>query len=196
MPIHYDKKTARYRGKNGQFISASSVKKQIEKVVEVVGKDMRGISQRFNEKKIDLKTWKKEMKEQIKTLHTLTASVGKGGRKSMTKSDWGKVGSEIKKQYAFLDKFASEIEKGKVTGAKLEYRASLYARAARKSFSSFEKDANSEAGKLKCRRIVHAKESCSDCLYYASLGYIDVDEMPDIGDLICGNGCKCELEYR
>jgi hypothetical protein len=53
------------------------------------------------------------MKALIKGLHTSVGSIGNGGWDGMDKSAWGKVGSEIKKQYRYLHGFAESIEENK-----------------------------------------------------------------------------------
>lgn len=189
--MKYDPKTKRFRSEKGRFLSREEVRTQIEKTVERVGRKNRDLTGRLNSGEIDLKAWKKQMRENIKTMHTLTAAVGKGGRKQMTKSDWGKVGAEIKKQYKYLDKFESDLKKKKVSPKAAEYRATLYARNARVAFADMESRANEGRP---CRRVLHASESCSECRAWANKGY--VDDQPRIGSLKCGTGCKCSLEYK
>lgn len=192
--ITYDKKTARFRDKNGRFLSRESVRAQIEATVEKVGRKNRDLTVKLNQKEITVSEWKKQMKENIKTLHTLSASVGKGGRRQMTKVDWGKVGSEIKKQYKYLDKFATDLKT--ISPKMAEHRASLYARNARTAYADMEKRANRDAGKNLSRRIIRSSETCSECSSWASKGFIDADEQPAIGSLLCRTNCRCSLEYR
>jgi filamentous hemagglutinin len=195
MPIQYDKKAARFRDNRRRLISSDSIRRQIEKSVEMLGKDFRALSKRLNENQISFDEWKGQMREKIKSLHVLSAAVGRGGRRQMSKSDWGKVGAKIKKEYNFLENFAEEVKKGHLSGSRLEYRASLYARSARTTFAEAEKTANKNVGKILCRRVVHAIESCEECRAWARKGFISIDKQPPIGSLICRSNCRCQIEY-
>lgn len=196
MPIRYDKKTARFRDGKGKFISPIQIRKQIEATVERCGRKMRTTTEKLLSKEITLSEWTKEMKDQIKIQHTLSASVGRGGRKQMSQSDWGKVGAELKKQYQFLDKFADDLKKGRVSEARAKQRAALYSRSARTVYADALKTANKDAGKVLSRRVVHASESCAECLRWSSMGYIDAEKQPPIGSLICRSNCRCEIIYK
>lgn len=191
--MNYDKKTNRYRDKKGRFVSPEQIRKQIEKVVDVVGRKNRSLTERLNKKQIDLSTWKKEMRQNLKNLHTLSGAVGRGGRKQMSKSDWGKVGAEVRKQYKFLDNFERDIKAGRVSPQMAEYRATLYGRSARSVHSKMEMVANE--GRM-CRRILHASESCAECRSWAGKGFVAVEDQPPIGGLICRSNCRCGIEYK
>jgi hypothetical protein len=191
--MKYDRKTARFRDEKGRFVTTETVRSQIEKVVDLVGRRNRDLTKRLNAGEIDLPSWKKQMRLNIKTLHTLSASVGRGGRRQMTKSDWGKVGSEIKKQYAYLDKFETAIKKRQISPLQAEFRATLYARSARTVFAQTEKVSNREAGKTLSRRVLHSSETCAECRDWASRGF--VEDQPALGSLICKSNCRCSIEY-
>jgi hypothetical protein len=175
-------------------VKAKTIRSQIEKVVELVGRRNRDLTKKLNAAEIDLSSWKKQMRQNIKTLHTLSASVGRGGRRQMTKSDWGKVGSEIKKQYAYLDKFETAIKKRQISPLQAEFRSTLYARAARTVFAQMEKVSNGAAGKTLSRRVLHSSETCVECRDWASKGF--VEDQPAIGGLLCRSNCRCSLEYK
>jgi hypothetical protein len=77
--------------------------------------------------------WEEAMKAEIRALHSSLAAIGKGGWDNMTWSDWGKVGSEVKKQYRYLHGFADDIaaERDTMSLAKIRARAQMYGDAAR-----------------------------------------------------------------
>jgi hypothetical protein len=44
--------------------------------------------------------------------------------------------------------------------------------------------------------VLNAKESCSECRAAASRGFIEVDEMPPVGSLLCKSFCRCRIEFK
>ncbi|HRH40399.1 MAG TPA: hypothetical protein PKY82_02055 [Pyrinomonadaceae bacterium] len=196
MPITFDKITGRFRDARGRFISASRVHHEINKTVSKLEIDLRSISQNLNQGKINLPEWQIQSAAKIKTAHLAAAAIGKGGRKQMTVSDWGKTGAAIREQYKFLNNFSREIEKGRQSANQIEFRASTYAKAVRETFYKQEIDVRKKAGYLFCRRILDAAESCIECESWATKGFVPIEEQPPIGGLLCRNFCRCELEYR
>lgn len=196
MPITFDNKTGQYRDAKGRFISASKVHHEINKTVYKLENDLRSISRNLNQGKINLAEWQIQTAAKLKTAHLTAAAIGKGGRKQMTTSDWGKAGAAIREQYKFLNNFAREIERGKLSPNQIVFRSVSYAKAIRETFYKQEIELKKKAGYLYCRRILHAAESCVECESWASKGWVPIDEQPPIGGLICRNFCRCELEYN
>ena len=64
---------------------------------------------------ITLRKWEKEMRAQIKLTYIDEYVLGHGGRGSMAKADWGRIGSMCKTQYEFLGGFADDIQGGRYT---------------------------------------------------------------------------------
>lgn len=195
MSITFDKSKARFRDAKGRFISASRVHHEINKTSYKLEQNLRSIARQFNQGKINLPAFQIQMVEQIKIGHILTSTIGGGGRNQMTVSDWGKVGVQIREQYKFLNNFAREIEKGKLSANKIEFRAASYSKAVRESFYKQEIKIRKDAGFLFCRRILHATESCPECVFWATKGFVPIEEQPPIGGLVCKNFCRCDLEY-
>lgn len=195
MPITFDKSIGRYRDSRGRFVSASRVHLEVNRTVAKLENDLRSISRNLNQGKINLAEWQIQTSAKLKTAHLAAAAIGKGGRKQMTVSDWGKAGAAIREQYSFLNNFSREIEKGRVSPNQIEFRSASYAKAIRETFYKQEIDLKKKAGLLYCRRILHAAESCPECDSWAKKGWVSIEEQPSIGGLVCRNFCRCELEY-
>ena len=192
----YDQSTNQFRAPNGKFIARNAIRAEIEKAVDVVGRKTEKIAKDLNAGKINIAEFQIQMRDEIKRASILSASVAKGGHKQMTASDWGKVGSDLKKQYAFLNKFARDIELGRVTGVKLENRAKSYAQNIRMIYLNSEKESFKNIGKTECRRVLHSLETCPDCARWAAKGWVGIDEQPLLGTLQCRSFDRCSLEYR
>ena len=195
MPITFDKSTGRFRDANGRFVAASRVHHEINKTVNKLENDLRLISSNLNQGKINLPEWQIQTANKLKIAHLSAAAIGKGGRKQMKVADWGKAGAAIREQYKFLNNFAREIERGKLSPNQISFRSASYAKAVRETFYKQEIELKKEAGFLYCRRILHAAESCVECFAWAAKGWVPIDEQPPIGGLLCRNFCRCELEY-
>ncbi|HRH45816.1 MAG TPA: hypothetical protein PKY82_29510 [Pyrinomonadaceae bacterium] len=195
MPITFDKSTGRFRNERGRFISNSEVHLEINRTVVKLERNLRLISQNLNQKKITLAEWQIQTAKTLKTAHLVVAAIGQGGRKRMTNSDWGKAGALIREQYKFLNNFARQIERGKLSANKIEFRAASYSKAIRESFYKKEVEIRKQAGFSFCRRILNSMESCPQCSDWAGRGFVPIEEQPPIGGLVCGSFCRCELEY-
>ncbi len=196
MAIKYDPKTNRYRTAGGRFISPREVRKTIDKTFEVVKKDMRALGEALTTGGIDLRTFQTLMREKLKISHSLAASIGRGGRRQMSLSDWGKVGGGLKKQYAYLNNLSAQIEKGLVSDVQIINRAAAYSHGVRLAYYGMTTIAETAGDATMCRRIVNSKEGCAECAEYAAFGWIPIEEMPEIGELQCSVFCACLLEFR
>lgn len=195
MPITHNRKTNRFTI-GGKVYSPRDVRRQIDKLFEIVKSDMRGLGEALTTGGIDLSTFQILMAEKLRISHGLAASVGKGGREAMALSDWGKVGGGLKKQYGYLNNLARQIELGKVSDVQLINRAGAYSHGVRLAFYGLATVAEKANGAEYARRIINSKEGCPECATYADFGWIPVEEMPEIGSLICGVFCLCEVEFK
>jgi hypothetical protein len=115
----------------------------------------------------------------------------------MTPSDWGRVGSITKKQYAFLQRFAIDIETGKqkLNGNFLR-RAGMYADASRGTGQDVARVEASKKGLTEERRIRFPGDSCETCVEQAKLKWQPLGALNRIGDSECRTNCRCVFEFR
>jgi len=118
---------------------------------------------------LSIGAWQEAMKSEIRSLHTGMAAIGKGGWGDMTKSDWGRVGAEVKKQYRYLQGFADDIMTNADTISlnQVSSRARLYQEAA--------------------RHTAYIMQADKDLL-------IHLPWIPKDGSTECLVGCKCTWE--
>jgi len=101
-------------------------------------KDVAKLAERLRSGKIDLAQWHSDMKQSVKDLHISSLVISRGGEwKSITFSEWGRVGRELRDQYAYLRGYAQQVEQrahmelmGLENQHSLEYmkwRSALYA---------------------------------------------------------------------
>jgi hypothetical protein len=200
MPHDYDAKLRVFvKRDTGKQVSRARVRGLIDDLTERVQRDAKNLAVKFESGSINLAEFEIGMRELLKSGHIIASSIGRGGLERMTLSDWGRVGSKIKWQYQYLARFARKIEQGRISKVLTANRAQLYASSLHISFyNSVSKEGQKgpEDDRPKVRRILNAQESCPDCEHYAGLGWIDADEMPELGELQCGDYCKCDLEFQ
>jgi len=73
--------------------------------------DVAKIAERFHGGQIDLVQWHAEMKQSVKDLHISSLVISRGGEwNTITFSEWGRVGRELRDQYAYLRNYAQQVE--------------------------------------------------------------------------------------
>jgi len=189
--------TGRYIGKNGRAVSNQAIVNELENIVSGVKTEMTAISQRLQAGTINLADWQLQMRDRVKIIHTAEASIAKGGWARMTPSDWGRVGSIAKKQYAFLQNFAIDIESGKqkLNGQFLR-RAGMYADAGRGTGGDVQRIEANKNGLTEERRIRFPGDSCPTCIDQAKQGWQPLGTLNRIGDSECRTNCRCVFEFR
>jgi len=195
MPHDYSIKTKRFVG-----VPRLAVRKEIDKLTEHVAKEAAQIAGRLKAKTISLGEFELQMRELLRSAHIVAASVGKGGRARMLQKDWGRVGAKIKWQNGYLSKFARKIERGAVSDIATVSRARSYASSIYISFARTFQESQTEfvtEGKNPnlVRLITNSEEGCQECADDESRGWVSVDDMAELGTRLCGDFCKCDLEF-
>lgn len=146
----YDPKAKRYRDlQSGRFLPNRTVSSLRDRVITSAAREARSLAKLAANGDITQAAFKSGMRDLLRNVHGSEAIFGRGGVNAMTSADWGRVGSTLKQQYAYLDKFAAEI--GEISGpteAQAMARAELYVGAAVKSYEQGRAAAFGIAGKL------------------------------------------------
>ncbi len=191
-------KTGRYYdNQTKRLVSWLDVRADIDKYIASSNKAIDALANQLRNREISLAEWQTGMRDQIKAMHLNTAMAAHGGRQNITQADWGRAGQQIRAQYEYLDKFAKDIASGKVKlDGRLNVRAKLYGEAARGTHEQERRRASARAGLTEERRILHAKESCTDCITYAGYSWRPIGTLPPIGQSACRTNCQCTFSYR
>ena len=202
----WNDKAARYVNlTTGRFVSSKAVKDGLEKVVAKSQSEIKLISERLVAGDITLAEWQTGMAQQIKLGHTASAAAARGGWAQMTQADWGATGQLVKKQYAYLGKFSSDIESGKVKlDGRFLTRAQMYGQAERGTYETMRsRYAAANKGAVEERRVLEpGAEHCEahgdrpGCVELAELGWQPIGTLPRIGEATCWTNCLCHFETR
>jgi len=201
MPYDYDKRKRRYKSPDGSYVTREELRALIDKLTAFVTKRTASIARKFDAGDITAAEFNTLMREVLKAGHIVSASVGRGGRAMMDSADWARVGRKIKWQYGYLDKFSAKLAKGTLKTANTVSRAKAYASSIYVSYADSLHIATTEAidGEkttgILARLVQNSQEGCAECEADASEGWVPVEEMGEIGTRICGDYCKCDIEF-
>jgi len=179
-------------------IAESTVRGDIQRMIRRdISPQLKDITERMLDGKIDLGTWQKRMGAAIKDAWGMSSSIGRGGVQQMTQVDWGRLGGRLRFEYQQLTRFAFDISDSKMTREQILFRADLYAKAVRTGYYDGLQEAHELAGYTEERRLLHAEESCGDCQSYAGGGWAPIGTYPSPGAACqCQRNCKCTKVYR
>lgn len=209
MPHDYVRSSRKYRSPDGKYVGRAELRKLIGKLTDHVSTEAARIGKSYAAGRITITEFEIAMRELLKSAHIVSASVGKGGRDQMTLKDWGRVGRKVKWQYEYLAKFSRKLASGRLSKAFTESRARSYASSIYVSYAESrfvaakEAIADGDRGKgddadsrPRCRLIQNSEEGCIECSADADEGWMDVDDMTEIGGRICQDFCKCLIEFE
>lgn len=130
----YDSKSHRYRDDRGRFIGPKQMADIRDAFIDRERERAIPLAERLVKGDITVNQWVLEMRDRIKTSFIDEYLLGRGGRRSMTQADWGRIGQMLRQQYRFLNGFASEIKAGNMTAGQIGTRAGMYFGAARSAY--------------------------------------------------------------
>lgn len=120
----WDASVNRYRSSKGTFVAASKVNAWRDNAIETSKARVQSIVDRYNAGSLSASAFKREMRGAIKTAFGAEYVFGRGGFKQMTPADWGRLGSEVKRQYQFLDRFVEKLPE--LSANQISARALMY----------------------------------------------------------------------
>jgi hypothetical protein len=199
----WDAPVNRYRdAETGRFLSRDAalefVNQSVRESINVTGSYAASVAGG----KMSPGDWEQRMRDEIKGEYIRQYLLGHGGRETMSKSDWGKIGSMIKEQYTYLKGFANEVAAGNLTDAQIAQRSAMYINSGREAFEKANALIAKKAGYIQVHwNVDPSVENCEDCLAFEAMGWANVEDdpydgaVPGSGETQCLTNCHCELEY-
>jgi hypothetical protein len=200
----WDEKIGRYRDiETGRVISRAQVRAFIEDSIGASVNHTNSLANLVSNGLMDVDAWNLAMREELKKEYIRQYLLGIGGKGTMTKSDWGKLGSMLKEQYHYLNGFADAVSAGDLTENQIRARSAMYVNSAREGFERANARAADRLGfDLVAWNLGTREEHCGDCVNFSSMGYQPVADdpfsgaFPGSGDTECLTGCGCYLSYQ
>lgn len=160
--------------------------------------DLAELAEQLRSGQITIGQWEASMRSYLRSNYEAAMTLVKGGRDNITQSDWGYEGSLLKKQYAYLNNFAKEMQANPAvwSNKRLDARMNLYKESAYTAMEDMQRRNMQQNGFTRERRVLDpSANNCDDCIEYAGMGWQPIGTLPAIGESVCIVNCKCEFEY-
>lgn len=169
-PWLWDATSHRYRNTStGQYVGQKQMTELRDRFVDAKRETAQQLAADLATGAKSLQEFEVAFRREIKTVFVDQYVLAKGGRNSMTQSDWGTTGQMIREQYMYARDFALDIASGKLSQAQIAQRAGLYFDSSTRAF---------EQGRS------------------ASYGTPTLPEYPADGRQKCRSRCKCRWDIK
>jgi len=169
-PWQWDDRSKRYRDtSSGRFITTHKAVTLRDFYTEAVKGDMDKLTRRLTQHKISVQQWTLDMRQIVKETYIDQYMLARGGRGNMTQSDWGRVGGMLKKQYEHINRFARDIDQGRLSEGQVRTRARMYVESSTQAFERAKAE---------------------------SAGVPRLPQYPGDGQTICRANCQCHLNIE
>jgi hypothetical protein len=188
----------------GRFVSESSLKLALVQYAAAAGQEVKELAGQMARGELPLPDWQLATADRIKNGTLAMELAAKGGR--LTARDYGRIGARLRTHYAYLQRFALDVEAGRLSPGQIVARASLYAAGFNGAYERARRDHWEDlaaAGvRVEARSILAVAEHCEagagrpGCAEEAARGWVPLETMSTPGTRRCLAACKCRLEYR
>ena len=195
----FDRTVARFRDTSrGQFVSRQRIAQLMEQSVNTAEDRLGQIIQGVFANEIAPANAQLLMRDELRRLTLVNNALGKGGLDRLDFRDYGRAGRQLRDSYQRMTNLITDIDRGRVSLPQALNRIEGYVLDARRQFFAAGREAAQQSGAVfEDRRILHARESCIDCVRYAQLGWQPAGTLPLPGERSrCGSYCHCSMEQR
>lgn len=131
----YDRTARRYRDLgSGRFLPRRDVVALRDAVVDAAGAEARSLAERAARGEITPDQFRSGMRVVVRNAHVAEYVFGRGGVNAMGPADFGRLGQTLRSQFAYLERFAFDLQVGKPSEAQAAARAQLYVNGGTLSF--------------------------------------------------------------
>lgn len=196
--ILYDPRAGQYRDASGRFVRREKVLIAVEQENARTQIRLQALTRSLISGNLSLPEWEMQFARDLKNAHLRLAMLAAGGKERMTQAHYGAVGYELKRQYAFLDKFAHDLAAGKLTPKQAIARASSYGQSGKIAFHRAEKIARKREGFNVAKRLLDPQaQHCNSCIAHQRSQWIPIDQIVEPGTRCeCQNNCRCRVIYQ
>lgn len=190
----FDPRMLRYRNKRtGQLVGLGKIKELSRSLIRKQSDYAMSLTNRLFTEDISVGEWELQVARSIKNLHLQQYKLSAG---VMGARDYGIVGNKLRNEYRYLRNFSLEISAGRLTKAQIKARLMQYYNATWGTFERGRRESNRNAGARWEKRLLNSFVPCAQCPGYASVGWVPVGFLPDVGrDCDCRSNCKCSFVY-
>jgi hypothetical protein len=201
----YDRKSRRYRGPNGRFVSESRILEIVENEITARAERMQSAGRALSEGRITLERFGEMLRAEIRTGHLAGGVIGRGGFAQMAPRDNLWIGRRIQFDLQKANAFLRDIAKGKYgrEGALLDgrflNRLDQYAQSGYATQVEMTVRVAEGAGAKLVMRILKPGDNCKTgksrigCVEAARRGPVPIGSARDVphGQCTCLRRCRC-----
>lgn len=197
----FDSKVRRYRyasgSRSGQFVSNKAIIELVEKYMVQQRLNVATLTDDLLSDRITVDAWQSGVASNLKSLHINAYSLGRGGIGRLDSSDTASLESRLESEFAYLDKFAEDIEGGNLSDANIRNRATLYPDASYSQWQLGRQAAAVDSGEeFEIWDSPDDSASCADCLAKSQLGWQPVGTLGVPGASVkCLSRCRCTKRF-
>lgn len=168
MAYEYDEELNQYRDtKTGRFVARATVMGYVASLVQAGQNAGEVLSGLVSSQQLALADFRRMLKQELKDTYIQQFILGRGGRSSMTQSDWGVVGNLLRREYRALERTFASVDG--LSEGQINNRVRQYFKASRQAFER----GNSRA-----------------------YGTPDLPAYPGDGSTKCKSGCTCSWDIQ
>jgi hypothetical protein len=194
--FRWNEDAGRYVDARGRFVSRAQVRAEIDRTLLDADRTARALAEQLRSRAISLEQWHREMRGLVKSTHLANAAAARGGWAQVTAADLGRVGQTVRREYAYLHKFAGEIERGLPLDGRFLRRVELYTEAGRMTYHRVEREEMRARGFDEEQNVLAPADHCAGCLAATARGWAPIGALVAIGSRDCRSRCRCRLVYR
>jgi hypothetical protein len=196
----WDAETLQFIAANGRAVARDVVKAASELVTREAEYRLLNDALKLTQGEISTAEWYQLGKAHIKHGHTAQSALASGGYPNMGESTLSRAQKVVGFHYEKWRGFGGDVMAGRY-GPEIEaksflQRANMYANAMRATAENERKDTAKDNGHIEARRVLAAVQHCDSCAAVAAMGWIPIDEMPEIGSDSCASNCHCLIITR
>lgn len=188
--------SGRYIRADGRFVSFGEIRGAIDRALDNSESRLLGYGQALRDRSMSVAEWQTRTAQELKYIHTMTAAAAKGGWAQMSPADYGRVGLRLREQYAYLSRFAGEIQAGLPLDGRFLNRIQLYAQSGRLTYHMVLRAERRIRGDTEERNVLGVADHCGECVSTTERGWQPIGTLPLIGTRECLSNCRCHIEYR
>jgi len=186
----------RYIGPDGRFVSFEQIRQYLDVTLDTSERKVLSLARSLQSGQITLQEWQLGMRDTLKDIHLASSALAKGGWAQMSQADYGRVGFRLKQQYAYLQKFAAQIEQGYILDGRFLNRIKLYAQSGRMTYHMVQRAEAAKRGMTEEKNILGPADHCSECIEETNKGWVPIGDLKLVGDRICSSNCRCSVSFQ
>ena len=195
--LTWDDQSKFYRYPNGRKVSDRAIYLLINRETNDLKSNQGWAINQLLNNTMSFEEFQKFNINQLREYHVNMMRLGKGGTERTSANDYLEVARELRaNQYPWFERLMRQIKNGELSENQIRDRLSRYANNTKISYEQGRINAKASIEPWGRRLLGRScKNHCSDCLYYASLGWMPLFQVVIPGrKCACRDKCCCSVE--